>query len=78
MSRMADHLIIAPVVLPLLAGAATLLLGERRHGLKAAIGVASVGIAIALLVTSDAEPRFFPSRTGIAREHISVPCSSFC
>jgi multicomponent K+:H+ antiporter subunit D len=58
MSRMADHLMIAPVVLPLLAGAAMLLLGERRHGLKAAIGVAStfalVGIAIALLVTSDA------------------------
>jgi len=58
MNRMADHLIIAPVVLPLLAGAAMLLLGERRHGLKAAIGVAStsalVGIAIALLVKSDA------------------------
>ena len=58
MSRMADHLVIAPVVLPLLAGATMLLFGERRHGLKAAIGVASsfalVGIAIALLVTSDA------------------------
>ena len=35
MSRLADHLMIAPVVLPLLAGAAMLLLGERRRRLKA-------------------------------------------
>ena len=61
MSRMADHLIIAPVVLPLLAGAAMLLwLGERRRNFKAAINVAStfalVGIAIALLGVSDAAP----------------------
>ena len=50
---MADHLIIAPVVLPLVAGAVMLLLGERRRDLKAAISVAStfalVGIAVALL-----------------------------
>ena len=49
---------IAPVVLPLLAGAVMLLLAERRHGFKAAINVGStfalVGIAIALLGTSDA------------------------
>ena len=30
-----EHLIIAPIVLPLLAGALLLLLGERRHALKA-------------------------------------------
>jgi multicomponent K+:H+ antiporter subunit D len=55
---MGDHLLIAPVVLPLLAGAAMLLLSERRRGLKAAIGVSSsfalVGLAIALLSLSDA------------------------
>ena len=68
---MADHLMIAPVVLPLLAGAATLLLGERRHGLKAVIGVAStfalVGIAIALLVTSDAASDGSTSAIGVYR-----------
>jgi multicomponent K+:H+ antiporter subunit D len=55
---MGDHLMIAPVVLPLLAGAAMLLVEERRRGLKSAISVVSsfalVGIAIALLASSDA------------------------
>ncbi len=58
MSPIPDHLIIAPVVLPLLAGAAMLLLNERWRTLKAAIGVvatfALVGIAIALLRAADA------------------------
>jgi multicomponent K+:H+ antiporter subunit D len=57
-SRIADHLIIMPVVLPLLAGAGLLLLSERLRSLRAAISVATtfalVGIAIALLVMSDA------------------------
>jgi multicomponent K+:H+ antiporter subunit D len=56
-SLVADHLIVAPVVLPLLAGAAMLFLDERRRPMKAGIGVAStfalVGIAIALLHTAD-------------------------
>jgi len=56
-SGMGDHLMIAPVVLPLVAGAAMLFLGEMRRGLKAAISVGStlalVGIAIALLTMSD-------------------------
>ena len=59
MSRIGDHLMIAPVVLPLLAGGGMLLLGERRRGVKAAIGVAStvalVGIAVALIAMADAE-----------------------
>jgi multicomponent K+:H+ antiporter subunit D len=71
MSRMADHLMIAPVVLPLLAGAAMLLIGERRHGLKAAISVGStfalVGIAITLLVTSDAASDGSTSGIGVYR-----------
>ena len=48
-----------------------LLLGERRHGLKAAISVAStfalVGIAIALLVTSDAASDGSTSAIGVYR-----------
>ena len=82
---MADHLIIAPVVLPLVAGAGMLLLDERRRSLKAAINVAStfalVGIAIALLVMSDtaddpaaARSAFTGSATGRRR---SGSCSSW-
>jgi multicomponent K+:H+ antiporter subunit D len=52
-----DHLIIAPVVVPLVAGAIILLLREHRRSLKTAISVVStfalVGIAIALLALSD-------------------------
>ena len=55
---MADHLMIAPVVLPLVVGAAMLLLDERRRNAKAALDVAStialVAIAIALVKKSDA------------------------
>jgi multicomponent K+:H+ antiporter subunit D len=50
---MAEHLIVAPIVLPLLIGAALLFLNEQRRTLKAGISVAStfalVGIAIGLL-----------------------------
>jgi multicomponent K+:H+ antiporter subunit D len=57
---MEADLIVAPVVLPLAAGAAMLLLGERRRTLKAAINVAAccalVGIAAVLLGRSDASP----------------------
>jgi multicomponent K+:H+ antiporter subunit D len=71
MSRMADHLIIAPVVLPFLAGAVMLLLAERRHRLKAAIGAAStftlVVIAIALLISVDAAPGSSASGIGVYR-----------
>ena len=71
MSRMGDHLMIAPVVLPLLAGAAMLLLDERRRELKAAINVVStfalVGIAIVLLATSDTAATGLASRVGVYR-----------
>lgn len=61
MSRLGDHLLVAPVVLPLLAGAMMLALGgERRRNVNAAINVvttfALVGIAIALLREADAAP----------------------
>ncbi len=65
MTRLADHLMIAPVVLPLFVGAIMLALGgERRRNVNAALNVAStfalVGISIALLRAADAAP------TGIA------------
>jgi multicomponent K+:H+ antiporter subunit D len=53
-----SHLVIAPVLLPLAAGALMLLLDERRHRLKAAVSLLSVlflvGSAGALLRTADA------------------------
>jgi multicomponent K+:H+ antiporter subunit D len=55
-----DHLVVLPIVLPLAAGAAMLLLDERRHLLKAVMAVASVlvliGIALALLRAADSQP----------------------
>jgi multicomponent K+:H+ antiporter subunit D len=58
MSRVIDHLMIVPVVLPLVAGASMLLISERRRTLKAAINIAStfalVAVAIALLRMADA------------------------
>lgn len=61
MTRLADHLIIAPVVLPLLAGAIMLALGgEQRRSINAAINViatfALVAISIALLRAADSAP----------------------
>src|SRR5215212_11335898 len=61
MSRIAEHLMIAAVVLPLAAGAAMLLLGgEQQRKLKGLVGLAAtgalVGIAIALLGIADASP----------------------
>ena len=46
-----DHLIIVPVLLPLLTGALLLMYDERRHRLKAAINVVST-IALALVAIS--------------------------
>lgn len=61
MSRLADHLIIAPIVLPLVAGAIMLALGgEQRRNVNAVISVAStfalIAISIALLRAADAAP----------------------
>ena len=61
MNRMVDHLIIAPVVLPLLAGAVMLLFGgEERRSLNPTINVVStfalIGVSIALLRAADAAP----------------------
>jgi multicomponent K+:H+ antiporter subunit D len=53
-----DHLVIAPVVVPLASGGLILLLDERHHALKAAISLASLALllaaAIGLLARADA------------------------
>lgn len=60
MSRLNDHLMIAPVVLPLVAAAFMLALGGERRNVNAAISLAStlalVAIAFALLRGADAAP----------------------
>jgi multicomponent K+:H+ antiporter subunit D len=60
-TRLVDHLLIAPVVLPLLAGAVMLALGgERRRNVNAALNVATtfalVAVSIVLLRAADAAP----------------------
>jgi multicomponent K+:H+ antiporter subunit D len=49
MMDMMDHLIIVPILLPLVSGAVMLLLDERRRGLKGGIGIATT---VTLLVVS--------------------------
>jgi multicomponent K+:H+ antiporter subunit D len=60
MIRWTDHLIIMPVVLPLFAAAAMLLINERRHIIKAAINVTAIlvlaGVAVALLRLAEVQP----------------------
>ncbi|HEX6412311.1 MAG TPA: monovalent cation/H+ antiporter subunit D [Burkholderiales bacterium] len=60
MSLWSEHLVIAPVVVPLAAGALLLLYDERRRKLKAAIGLASLavqlGAAVALLARATTIP----------------------
>ncbi|MGH7003806.1 MAG: monovalent cation/H+ antiporter subunit D, partial [Alphaproteobacteria bacterium] len=54
--RWTDHLMIAPILLPLATGALLLLLDERRHFLKAAISLLStlVLLAVAIVLVSRA------------------------
>lgn len=58
MTAWTDHLVIAPILFPMLAGAAMLLAGDRRRGAVVALGLAStlllVGTAGLLLGMADA------------------------
>ncbi|QCO03505.1 monovalent cation/H+ antiporter subunit D [Azospirillum argentinense] len=45
-----NHLVIAPIVIPLLVGALLMLIDERRRALKATLGVASASALLALAV----------------------------
>lgn len=64
-----NHLLIAPIVLPLLAGALLLLFDERRHTLKAMISLGStlalLLIAGILLRVSDTTTATGAARTGV-------------
>ncbi len=57
MTAWMDHLTIAPIVIPLLVGTLMILIGERRRGFKAVLGLASavalLAVAIALLRMAD-------------------------
>ena len=50
MTGVANHLLIAPVVLPLIAGAALMIFDERRHTLKALINALSTLLLVLLSV----------------------------
>ncbi|MDQ2105469.1 monovalent cation/H+ antiporter subunit D [Azospirillum isscasi] len=50
MSSWMDHLVIAPIVIPLLVGALMMLIDERQRALKATLGVASASLLLALAV----------------------------
>jgi multicomponent K+:H+ antiporter subunit D len=58
MSLLADHLVILPILLPLVAGALLIPLDERRRGLKAAVSlaatVATLAVTVILLRLADA------------------------
>lgn len=60
MMRWADHLLVLPIILPLVAGAALLLIDEQHRILKTAISIGSVvalnGVALALLGLVSAPP----------------------
>ncbi|MGY0834600.1 MULTISPECIES: monovalent cation/H+ antiporter subunit D [Azospirillum] len=45
-----NHLVIAPIIIPLLVGALLMLIDERRRALKATLGVASASALLALAV----------------------------
>ncbi|HWS73810.1 MAG TPA: monovalent cation/H+ antiporter subunit D [Quisquiliibacterium sp.] len=69
MMRWADHLIVAPIALPLLAGAAMVLLSEHRRKTKFALGLASsIGLlacAIALMRMADGHGSAWPGGVGV-------------
>jgi len=54
------HLVVAPILLPMLTAALMLLMGEKRRGAKAALNVLAsalgLGVAVALLLWVDAQP----------------------
>lgn len=68
MTRWSDHLLIAPVILPLLAGAALLLFNERRRQLKSAVSMVTVTAllicAVLLILRTDAAPQALVYRLG--------------
>ncbi len=62
-----DHLLVAPVLLPLATAALMLLLGERRRGLKAALNCVStaIGLVLAIVLLIGVADRNDPAALGI-------------
>lgn len=67
MMQLADHLILLPVALPLLAGALLALINERRHHLKFAINAVSTVLLLlmALLMFRLCDQQFWPQGIGV-------------
>ncbi len=69
MSPTINHLAIAPILLPLLAGALMVFLSERNRMLKAAISIVSAlgttAIAVMLLNFADSQPPGSPAATSV-------------
>ena len=63
--NLAEHLIIVPILLPLISGAVMLLLDERRRALKGGIGIATtvvlLVVSLTLLGIADAVPADTPT-----------------
>jgi len=63
--NLAEHLIIIPILLPLISGAVMLLLDERRRALKGGIGIATtvvlLVVSLTLLGIADAVPADTPT-----------------
>ena len=66
--RWTDHILIVPIVLPLIAGAAMLLIKESKRRLKAAIGLGSIvlttAVAVILLYLADTSAQPLVYRLG--------------
>jgi len=69
MMRWVDHLIVAPIVLPLLAGALLVLVDEHRRRLKFAISLVAVlgllAVAVALVAFANGQPDGWRSEVGV-------------
>ncbi|SCY70667.1 monovalent cation/H+ antiporter subunit D [Microvirga guangxiensis] len=67
MAGVIDHLIIVPILLPLISGAVMLLLAERSRALKGGIGIATtlvlLTVSVGLLQQADAMPATSSVRT---------------
>lgn len=62
-----QHLVVAPVLLPLATAGLMLLLGEKRRGMKAVLNVASttLGLAIAIALLLDVAQQESPAAFGV-------------
>ncbi|HEX5420819.1 MAG TPA: monovalent cation/H+ antiporter subunit D [Gammaproteobacteria bacterium] len=70
MSGLAEHVLVLPIVVPLAAGAAMLLLTEAQRGLRTALALASILVQLAaaiglLYLTTGAAPPLWPEGIGV-------------